>query len=172
MLRSDKFAEAGEPCLKQYRALTHVTTILKNNYTSVRNTWECRSGQLHLQIKFSRTRYFLLSFLTDCHRTGPEQTMKCAEHNLLQTTRAWSGRGHKDSYCTHLHMPGGTQHTQQKATSPRGKAEWTSSGSSATGKIPVWSQKPLKRGRRKKSCIWGKNASDVFHPAWERAQYH
>lgn len=84
MLRSDKFVEAGEPCLKQYRALTHVTTILKNNYTSVRNTWECRSGQLHLQIKFSRTRYFLLSFLTDCHRTGPEQTMKCAEHNLLR----------------------------------------------------------------------------------------
>lgn len=28
------------------------------------------------------------------------------------------------------------------------------------------------RGKKKKSCIWGKDVSDVIHSAWETAQYH
>lgn len=42
----------------------------KAERTSARNTGEHRSGQLHFQIRSSRPRHFLLSFLTDCHRTG------------------------------------------------------------------------------------------------------
>lgn len=66
--------------LTQYQALTHVTAILKSNYTSARNEREHRSGQLHFPIHSSKTCNFLLNFLTDCHRTGPKQ------RNALNTT--------------------------------------------------------------------------------------
>lgn len=40
-------------------------------------------------VNSSTTLQFLLSFLTGCHRTGPEQTMKCAEHILPHTLLQW-----------------------------------------------------------------------------------
>lgn len=40
-------------------------------------------------VNSSTTWHFLLSFLTDCHSTGPEQTMKCAEHILPHPLLQW-----------------------------------------------------------------------------------
>lgn len=109
----------------------------------------------------SRTWHFLHNFLADCHRTGPEQMVKCAEHILLHPLLQWllnleevvrtatAGisvcQEAPDWHSKMLHL--------QYAT---GKAEWTSSGSLATpGQV----------------IREGKDVSDVIHSAWETAQY-